>query len=162
MGASNYPGLAHAKPAPKTRDRRVQRKADQKHLRTVYDVVDERDKERCQLTGRRGNKFSVDPLDRIHHNHIEQRGRDQGPDESWNLVSVTRDVHDLIHQNRIVVTGNADEALAWTLKADTVVELWGREAIPYLKPSHFAVTRTVRVIPDDEWDAFIRGEARLR
>lgn len=152
MGASNWPGLALPKPAPRVKVKAEKVKAEQKHERAVYAKVDARDRSRCQLTGVRANPYAATILERLHHHHIVQRGSGQGPTETWNIVSVSALVHSLLHQNRLVVTGNADKKLTWTIKADAVVECFGRRAVP---PG-------VRVVRDDQWSAFIRTQARER
>ena len=71
------------------------------------------------MTGFRGSPYSVDPLDRIHHHHIVELSRG-GKDTTSNIVSVSRTVHDLLHQNRIVVKGDADLRLCWSNKEDAI------------------------------------------
>jgi hypothetical protein len=150
MGASNYPGLAIPKPPPPNRKKRENRKVTKRQRRSAFDLVDERDKGRCQLTGRRAAVNSVDPLDRIHHHHIIELSA-CGPDETWNIVSVIGQVHELQRKNLITVWGNADEQLVWTVRADVVVEAFGSNRVP----------EGVRVVAVEDWDEFIRTEARV-
>lgn len=151
MAASNCPDLAYPKPEPRARKKRREDKDDDKHEREVYQAVDRRDKNRCQLTGRRGNPYTVDPLDKLHHHHIIERSR-LGPTETWNLVLVHRIVHDLINDSRIDVYGNADEQLTWTIRADAVEEAFGRKRVPL----------GVRVVAKEAWEAYIQTESRRR
>lgn len=149
MGASSYPGLAFPKGDPVTRIKRKKRKVSEKRQRTAFDRVDDRDKGVCQLTGRKADVNSMNPLDRIHHHHIIERSA-CGPDETWNLVSVRREIHDLLNDNVLTVWGNADEQLVWTIRADKVVEAFGCKRVP----------EGVRVVAEQNWDEFIRTEAR--
>jgi hypothetical protein len=149
MGASNYPGLAIPKPPPPNRKKREKRTTMRSQRRTAFDLVDDRDKGVCQLTGRRADVHSVNPLDRIHHHHIIELSA-CGPDETWNLVSVIGQVHDLLTENFITVWGNADEQLVWTIRADKVVEAFGCKRVP----------EGVRVVAVEDWETFIHTEAR--
>lgn len=152
MGASACPDFAFAKPAPRNRVKRVKVRDEKNHDRKVCSAVDKRDKNRCVLTGRRGSTTTVDPLDKLHHHHILQRGRDLGVTETWNITTVHSVVHDLIHENVLTVSGNADERLAWTIKATAVEECFGRKRVP----AH------VRVVAAEDWLAYIKTEARIR
>lgn len=157
MGASNYPGLAIPKPPAPTKKKREQRRGKATRQRTAFDAVDDRDKGRCQLTGRKADTHSPNPLDRIHHHHIVPRSAG-GPDLTWNLASVLREVHELLHAVRVTVRGDADEHLVWTLRADAVVEVFGRRQVPdQTERGH-----QIRVVADDDWNDYIRTEARER
>jgi hypothetical protein len=140
------------KPEPRALAKREKLKKEQKHERAVYAAVDARDRGRCVLTGVRANPYATTLLERLHHHHIVQRGSGQGPTETWNIVSVSAIVHALLHQNRLAVKGNADKKLTWTIKADAVVECFGRRAVP----------AGVRVVSDEAWPAFIKSQARAR
>ena len=149
MSASGCPDLKYAKPEPRARTRAKTVKARESAEDRVYRLVDQRDKGRCRLTGRRGDPYSVDPLDRLHHHHIVERSRG-GETSTSNIVSVHRTVHDLIHESRVHVVGDADEQLTWTIKADAVLEAFGRKRVPL----------GVRVVPDQDWLQFILTDGR--
>lgn len=151
MGASNYPDFKFAKPAPRVRVKAKKEKTDEAHKRAVYKAVDRRDKNRCVLTGRTGDRYTVDPLDKLHHHHIIEESR-LGKTETWNLVTVHALVHSLIGDSRLDVYGDADEpnGLTWTIREDAVVECFGRRRVPAF----------VRVLSIEEWDRYIRSEAR--
>jgi hypothetical protein len=140
------------KPQPRVLKKREKVKADQKHERAVYAAVDARDRSRCVLTGVRANPYATSMLERLHHHHIVQRGSGQGPTETWNIVSVSAVVHALIHDNRLIVKGNADKELTWAIKRDAVVECFGRKTVPAF----------VRVVKDEDWSEFLRTFARAR
>jgi hypothetical protein len=93
---------------------------------------------------------------RVHRHHILQKGRDMGPDASWNEVTVSSIVHDLIHANLITVSGNADETLTWALHAKVVEEVFGTRRVPVKT----ARGHRVGVVAAEQWQAFLREQAR--
>lgn len=117
---------------PRVLKARDDQRAADKQQRKVYALVDARDGKRCVCCGRRGNPYAVDALERIHRHHILQVGRDQGPMETWNLVSVCAICHSLIHITReLDVTGNADRrTLRWMLKRSAVADVFFGRAVP--------------------------------
>lgn len=149
MGASSYPGLKYAKPEPRVKVRKVKVNEADKHERQVYAAVDRRDKLRCVVTGRKANPYATDSLDRLHHHHILQRGRDQGPTETWNIASVHATAHALIHQNVLTIEGNADVALRIAIKAKVIEDLFGYRR----PPAH------IEVIADEDWPAWLAQHA---
>lgn len=151
MGASACPDFRFAKPAPLEKVRRQKVKASMKHQRTVYDDVDARDKERCVVTGKRGNKQNLDPIEKVHHHHILQRGRDRGPTETWNIATIYASVHTAIHENVLTIEGNADTPgwLRIGIKASAVEEVFGRRRVP----PH------VTVIAVEDWRAWLDQHA---
>jgi hypothetical protein len=140
------------KPQARVLKKRELVKQVQKQSRDTYAAVDARDKCRCRLTGVRANPYATSMLERLHHHHILQRGSGQGPTETWNIVSIAAIPHALIHDNRLVVKGNADKELTWAIKRDAVVECFGRKAVPAF----------VRVVKDEDWSEFIKSQARER
>lgn len=149
MGASAYPGLKYAKPEPRVKVRKGKVREADTHERKVYAAVDRRDKLRCVITGRKANPYALDSLDRLHHHHILQRGRDLGPTETWNVASVHSSAHALIHQNVLTIEGNADVELRIGLKASAVEDLFGRRRPP----------AKVDVIAVEDWDAWLSAHA---
>lgn len=55
----------------------------------------------------------------LHAHHIRYRSQGGGHETS-NLVLVCRICHELIHDKRLKVTGNADVYLSWTVTPKTV------------------------------------------
>lgn len=151
MGASNYPGLGIPKPQSPTAGKRAERKAEEKRQRQVYAAVDLRDGLRCIVTGRRANTASIDPIDRLHHHHILQRGRDCGPTETWNIASVHAIVHEALTRNTLTMEGDADDkaSLVIAVKASAVEEVFGRKRVPV----------HVRVVLDEFWLAWLNEHA---
>jgi hypothetical protein len=119
------------------------------HEKKVYAAVDKRDRLRCVVTGRKANPYSVNPLERLEHHHILQRGRDQGPTETWNVALVHVLTHAVLHQNELTIEGNADVALRIGIKASAVEDLFGRRR----PPAH------VEVIDVDDWHEWLDEHA---
>jgi hypothetical protein len=134
----------------KESEQRAEEKADDSHERKVYAKVDKRDKLACVVSGLKGNPHSTSALERLHHHHILQKGRDLGPTETWNVCLVHRITHKLIHKNALTIEGNADKKLTIAIKATSIEELFGKGRTP---PPH------VRVIPDDLWAAWLDEHA---
>ncbi len=66
-----------------------------------------RDGWRCQVPGC-GSRAH------LHAHHVIYRSRN-GPDEGWNLVSVCRSCHEMIHSGCITVRGRAPDGLEWAM-----------------------------------------------
>lgn len=131
-------------------EKRQEEKADDKHERKVYAKVDQRDELRCVVSGLKGNPYSTSPLERLHHHHILQKGRDRGPTETWNVCLVHRITHKLIHKNALTIEGNANKKLVIAIKAGvSMKELFGDRR----PPAH------VRVIDEDLWAAWLAEHA---
>jgi hypothetical protein len=155
----DYDGFRFPKKAAKPRVTATHGRLTAAQKARVAEMVDQRDKLRCQLTGRVCDaRDSPDAFARIHHHHVEQRGRDRGPDATWNLLSVSSEVHDLLHANLLTVTGNADECVMWTIKRSALVTAFGRRRVP----ASTARGHGVLVVADADWPAYIKGPARHR
>lgn len=90
-----------------------QEAADTKQWRAVCKVVDVRDNRQCRCCDRRSDPEAPGLLKRGHRHHIQYRSAG-GPDESWNLVSLCFQCHDLVHvKHTLEVEGNADVALTF-------------------------------------------------
>lgn len=144
------------KPVSVRREKKVKRKEAAKVERKAQKAVDERDKFRCQLSGARLSLETVDPFARVHRHHILQKGRDLGPDASWNEVTVSSIVHDLLHANLITVSGDADDVLTWTLNAKVVEEVFGKRRVQ-LKTAR---GHRIGVVAKEDWQRFLREQAR--
>lgn len=149
MGASSCEELRYPKPPPRIRGKRRKKLDADAHEKVVYAAVDKRDRLRCVVTGRKANPYSVNPLERLEHNHILQRGRDLGPTETWNVCLLHKLTHAELHATNLTIEGNADVALRIGLKASAVESLFGRRRVP----PH------VEVIEVEDWPAWLDQHA---
>jgi 5-methylcytosine-specific restriction endonuclease McrA len=101
-------------PIPKTvkgktrADEKTERdKADDAAEQACYRLVDKRDRFRCRVTGVllvMGGSLTK----AIHRHHLIFRSQ-QGPHETWNVLTISRAVHDLIHvHGTLRLSGDAD------------------------------------------------------
>lgn len=105
-----------------------QQKADAEAVwREVCQRVDERDKGRCRVCGRRCNPFATEMLYKAHRHHIIYRSAG-GVDTTWNLVTVCPDCHSDEHAHRLRVVGDGDQGIeVWRLDSEETWYLHSRE-----------------------------------
>lgn len=99
---------------PKTQNGRT--RAEDKHLRDnaktlaedhCYKAVDARDELRCRVSGKRLSKQGG-LTTRVERHHMISRGAG-GPHESWNVVTLSPEVHgEITTKGTLRVTGDAD------------------------------------------------------
>lgn len=73
-------------------------------------LVTKREAGHCRITGVRCDPNALGMLRRGEHHHIIYRSAG-GPDETWNLILVTLEMHNAIHAGKYRVEGNADECI---------------------------------------------------
>lgn len=89
-------------------ERRDKRAAKRQHKADVYRAVDRRDGQECRCCGRRCSPTAIGLLERAERHHIIPRSLN-GPDETWNLITLCRDCHDDRHaRGTLRIEGNAD------------------------------------------------------
>lgn len=154
MSASSCQEFAFPKPPRREKVKRAKVKAEDKHERIVYAAVDRRDKLRCRVTGRQGDPYSTSLLDKLHHHHILQKGRDLGPTETWNVISLHASTHSALHDNELTIEGSADPNEEWPLriglKASAAESLFGKGR---RVPAH------ITVIDVEDWVAWLDDHA---
>jgi 5-methylcytosine-specific restriction endonuclease McrA len=110
-----------------------QAKADEAELdRAVCKAVDERDRYRCRVCGRRCNPSALDMLQKAHRHHITYRSAG-GATSSDNVVTLCADCHSEEHAHRLAVRGNADTGIeVWKFAEATGWYLVRRELAPHV------------------------------
>lgn len=111
MGASDYPGLRFPK-VDKAGEGRVERArrsaADEKmHEIQIYHQVSVRDLMRCRCCSRRGSPRATSLLQKLHHDHIQERSLG-GVTEAFNVCLLCARCHELKTQHVIEPEGNPD------------------------------------------------------
>ena len=78
-----------------------------------------RDEGRCRVCGQLISRSATNLLERADPHHITRASKGR-VDETWNIVWLCRECHDLVHVKRTLrIEGNADEALTiWALNDD--------------------------------------------
>lgn len=93
-------GLAFPKIPPgrmsRLQEKLARRSEEQAEIRACYKAVDERDKRRCRVCGKKGSPTATGLLERIHRHHMVYRSRG-GQHEPDSVVSVCSQCHDEIH-----------------------------------------------------------------
>lgn len=95
--------------------RGARKKAKQEALEAAYDVCNQRDGNRCRVTGKRLDPAAMDPAHRREHHHLKgRRVRPEWRERSERICLVSKLAHGLITAGWIEVEGdNADKALMW-------------------------------------------------
>lgn len=87
----------------------VDERAAARHWERVKKLVAERDKGRCRMCGKRCSYNARYLDDRADPHHIIFQSAN-GPDETWNVLLMCREHHDMCHKvRRFWLSGNADD-----------------------------------------------------
>lgn len=91
-------------------DRKARKAEKDAHWREVCRKVDRREAMHCRVTGVRVDPHALGMLRRGEHHHVIPKGAG-GPDETWNVILVSLEIHRAIHDGKYRVEGNADECI---------------------------------------------------
>jgi hypothetical protein len=110
--------------------KRARKAADDASWRKVCLAVNQRDKGRCRVCGRRCQADAPDMLRRGEHHHIVYRSAG-GPDSTWNVLLTCLECHQDEHAHRMQIRGDADMGIEiWRKGEDGVWFLARREVAP--------------------------------
>lgn len=105
MSASNFPGLAIPKPAPRWKDKAKRAAENTRILKAAYGAVDKRDGHCCRVCHKRVGGIGM--LYAAHHHHLVYRSLG-GQDETKNIVTLCVGCHSAQHNGEIRLSGDAD------------------------------------------------------
>lgn len=127
--AIDYSQLKFAKGQPKVLLERAQQKAEEREWRRTCQIVDERDKRVCQVTGRPVSAWAVDPWMRLERHHLEYRSKNKARRwTAYNVWTVCAAVHQLIHGGALRLYNKAGKPATDVREIDHVA--WNRRLVP--------------------------------
>ena len=110
------------KPLPREKDRKAAKREEQSTLRSVYKLVDARDRA-CRCCGLMGVRS-------LEHHHIKPRSRG-GKHDTANVVRLCRLCHRLAQQYRIWIEGtDANTRLVFVTTPGIAAVVFSHRAIP--------------------------------
>lgn len=107
---------------PSRHDRKAAQKAEAEATwRSVCKLVDARDGKACRCCDRRSDPDASGLLTRGHRHHLIYRSA-QGPDESWNLLTLCHQCHHDEHHNKLRIEGGSTP-----VDANTPLTFWRKD-----------------------------------
>lgn len=98
------PKFKHTTVTPRVMEKRIRAKVEDAEWRRVCQVVDQRDKRICQITGQPLLAGAVDPWSALERHHIVPRSRDKSRRfNAHNVITVSRAVHQLLHGGALLL-----------------------------------------------------------
>lgn len=117
--AIDYSELAFPKGPSRFSEKQRRRAEEAKAMRDCYRTVDLRDQMRCRVTGVSVNPYAVDPLERGEHHHLQFRSRG-GQHTTDNVCLISAKTHQLIHDGKLKLEGDADQRDPLTRKLNGI------------------------------------------